>query len=874
MIISIKSSASGGSSRGLVHYLAHSKLDPLKEEAPSREFFNESENDLDVRSANRHLSLTDGKPKAEELLHIVIAPSKEEIAKIGDDLKTKKAALKAIVRETVARLEKQVKAKHLKWIATAHFNTDNPHAHLALQKEFINKNGQTENLRITRQMLYYNLKQENGEKTLHKGSLILAAEGKLREIAVERQKARENAHLAETDKVVEKSNIQVKNPKQLSVGQTEKIPNYSERRILAEEMLVAAEIARRERNIENLIEHGDKKRFKIKDEETAATRHVSLFDIERKIETISRRKAHALNPKNAEKRAAAILQIAETERAKHLPVINQLETIRRHVLGFENRHLSEAQEKHTRVHNQKLLIEKKYERLKTDPPLPLFTPDEIQQLQSEAIGEQNIEKTLLLETIRQSNALELNRPSRRESDLEELLGAKIVASLKLEAAEKRLADFPKNKDFVKVKIGNSIWSHNSLEQHKNQNASKNGLWKQIKANTFKLVFASEKKNSAGETINYQALHVQVSDALETTENGRRQKLEKQKDFAQTLNKIFQADTNPNKTNLTPTFSAFELAEVEDLAQSAGRVDFYEKSLSWQENFLLEKSPPVQNKPPIKEQEFSGQTGLPKNQSERAEKIIGKFIAGRAAARVILATIKVAQAQENIARYNRSKMFIKHSIKDTETGTERALSLRDAQPKKQYYLLDRILQKALETKEQKQERKLVHQAAKIKEKEMMLDLAKSETLLSRLENQKNLMQEKYDVKIEITPVFTPKEISALDSRKYQTTDKKEAEYLSKIITEAEKKTSVERIQDLLQGAAKELEALLPQISEKREPENSLLNQENPIRQLPDKTQEIASQIGAAEKNIQPTQDHVKIETIEREKTPFKEKGRSR
>ena len=150
MIISIKSSASGGSSRGLVHYLAHSKLDRAKEEVEKREFFNESENDLDVRSANRHLSLSGEKPKTEELLHIVVAPSKEEIESVGDNLKTKKAALKAIVRETVARLEKEVKAKQLKWIAALHFNTDNPHAHLALQKEFINENGQRENLRITR----------------------------------------------------------------------------------------------------------------------------------------------------------------------------------------------------------------------------------------------------------------------------------------------------------------------------------------------------------------------------------------------------------------------------------------------------------------------------------------------------------------------------------------------------------------------------------------------------------------------------------------------------------------------------------------------------------------------------------------------------
>ena len=874
MIISIKSSASGGSSRGLVHYLAHSKLDKAKEEVESREFFNESENDLGVRQANQNLSKTGEKTKAEELLHIVIAPSKEEIESVGDDVKSKKLALKSIVRETIARLEKEVKAKHLKWIAVLHFNTDNPHAHLALQKEFINETGQTENLRIKREMLHYNELGENGEKTLHKGALILAAEGKLREIAGEREKALDNNHNVEAEHLHEKVKIETDQSTQIPITNPKNPANYDERRILAEEMLVAAEIARRTRNIENLIEHGDKKRFNIKDAETDTTSHLSLFDIERKIAHLSQLKSRNLYPKDAEKQAASLSQISETERIKFIPVLNQLETVRRHVLGFENRHLSEVQEKHRPLHNQRLLIEKKYERLKTDPPLPLFTPEEVQQLQTEAISEQNIEKTLFLEKIRQSNALELNQPTRRTCDVRELLGAKIVAALKLEAAEKRLADFPRTKDFVRVKIGNSILSHNSLKHHEKHNTFKKGLWEQIKANTFGLIFTSENKNSSNEKLNYPILKSQISDTLKTMENTRRDEIENRKEFVQTLDQILQADTNPNKTNLAPAFSAFELAEVEDLAQSAGRVDFYEKSLDWQEKFLLEKSLSQQNKPPIKNEEFSGQTGLPKNQSETAEKIIGKFISGRAAARLILANTKVAEAQENIVRYNRNKMFIKHSIKDTKTGAEREVSLREVEPKKHFYLLDRIIQRALETKEEKLERDLVNQAATIKEKELTLDLTKSQTLLSRLENQKKSMQTKYNVGNEITPIFTPKEIAALDARKYQTADKREAERLADIITNAEKKNGVGRIQDLLNNAMKELETFFPNLSNERKPENSLLNQKNPTRQPEDKTKGIVSQNISAQNIIPPVQNQVKTETIEREKTISREKQRSR
>ena len=112
MIISIKSSASGGSSRGLIHYFAHSKLDREKEGIERREFFNEAENDLDVRAGNRHLSRDNSKPTPEELLHVVVAPSKEEMTSVGENTEAKKNALQRIVREVVARLEKEVKAKN------------------------------------------------------------------------------------------------------------------------------------------------------------------------------------------------------------------------------------------------------------------------------------------------------------------------------------------------------------------------------------------------------------------------------------------------------------------------------------------------------------------------------------------------------------------------------------------------------------------------------------------------------------------------------------------------------------------------------------------------------------------------------------------
>lgn len=890
MIISIKSSASGGSSRGLVHYLAHSKLDREKEGVERREFFNEAENDLDVRAANRHLSLDESRPKPEDLLHVVIAPSKEEIAKTGDDLKSKKTALRSVVRETVARLEKEVKARKLRWIAVAHFNTDNPHAHLAVQKQFINEEGKTDILRINRQMLHYNERSENGEKKLHKGALVLAAENKIKEIAGERQKAKQNEKSFEPNKVAARSQSQTENFKQFSVSGSTEIQNFNERRILAEEMLVAAEIRRRESNIENLVEHGDKKRFKIKDDRTEKARHVSLFDIERKIAISSRRKSRLAQPNDAEKRAEFAAKIAREMRVQQEPVIRQLETIRRHVLGFENRHLTEAQEKYTRLGNQKLLIEKKYERLKTPLPLPIFKPDEIQSLQSEAIREQNLEKILMLETVRQSNAAELNRPSRRDRDVRELLAAKTVAELKFQAAENRLRALSANRDFIKVKVGDAVWSHRELKQRELREAGKNNFWTQVKSKTGELLFRSNRKGATAEKLDYPASHKAVTEALEILENTRRIEVGKLKELAQTLDKIFDAETNSNKTKLAPAFSAYELSDAEDLSVDAGRENFYENALSLQVSWLREKlaeslrqagdSKVEQNAGKIEDRQFASKSTETSNQFQSepdaqaaAEKIIGKFVLGRAEARSIIAQTKAIEAQENLDRYRREKFFIKHQVKDAKTGAEREVSLRDVEPRKHYYLLDSILERALESKERKNLRESVRQAAEKGEKELLQNLNNAQNHFERLENQKSRMLEKYSpVQAEVRPIFTPKEIAALDIRAARTLEKSEAKRLEKIVNDAEKDSRVERIQDSLASAAKKIQLLAPDLAQSHE--SKIVQKSNSLneRQTNDQSREISNRSAASDPRSLLIND--KSAETNHERITVKEKGRAR
>jgi hypothetical protein len=66
--------AKRGSSRGLIHYIAHSKIDTEREPEKGRKLFNDFADDLSVQSANNSIKadIVRGRPSNDELHHLVI----------------------------------------------------------------------------------------------------------------------------------------------------------------------------------------------------------------------------------------------------------------------------------------------------------------------------------------------------------------------------------------------------------------------------------------------------------------------------------------------------------------------------------------------------------------------------------------------------------------------------------------------------------------------------------------------------------------------------------------------------------------------------------------------------------------------------------
>ncbi len=109
---------------------------------------------------------------------------------------------------------------------------------------------------------------------------------------------------------------------------------------------------------------------------------------------------------------------------------------------------------------------------------------------------------------------------------------------------------------------------------------------------------------------------------------------------------------------------------------------------------------------------------------------------------------------------------------------------------------------------------------------------------------------------------------------RTTNKSEADRFEKIIRDSEKNNNVGRIQDLLEGAAKELQIIVPNLTKEQESKISQQNDSTDGRQPAGKSQEISNQNAISEASVRASHQHIKAEIVETEKTTVKEKGRTR
>ncbi len=71
----------------------------------------------------------------EDVMHFVISPEKRQFEQLGETLEECLKAFKDLIRQAAQAFLFTFEFVELRWIAAIHFNTDTPHAHLAISRQ-------------------------------------------------------------------------------------------------------------------------------------------------------------------------------------------------------------------------------------------------------------------------------------------------------------------------------------------------------------------------------------------------------------------------------------------------------------------------------------------------------------------------------------------------------------------------------------------------------------------------------------------------------------------------------------------------------------------------------------------------------------------
>lgn len=780
--------AKRSSSRGLVHYIAHSKIDAVREQS-GREIFNEYSDKATVEKASALLKKDVGakRPTNDELHHLVLSFLPGDYERLGKDEKERQKSLKEIARHTMRQFEKEIGADKLSWAAGVHRNTDNPHVHIAIQKEYFDKNLEKQSLNKIPVNLLPHYEKNVAEKDFKPGSLLEAANQKLDEILLEKTRQISRQHHEQTqsaDKSQGKS--QNSNRREHPPDSKSNPENEREREILARAVLAKFYLEKTRENLESLENHGDKRRFKIFDEISKQNRKMSLFDLERRAEKQANRIIKKKNVTDAAIKDELRKKLVEADLQKNADGIKRIKTILHNLIVKENRELRKRESDYQKTKALAEKIRSKYKGENKILPVPDLTPEELEVLQSGSLDKKDVRAANYFEKVRKELSKERRLPTRTDDQLARLKGKKIFMDLKIQIQEKQLKNFNDHKRAFPVEIDGKKWTLatvDSLIEKKKQVGEK--IIGKVGKILGKIGLIEQKVSLA----KLEETKAAIAEKLNEKNERMAGDLAGEKSILKSLDEFYKNDTNPEKENLPAKFTAAELAEVESFAFELKLPDVYREN--WEQQTQL-----IENA-----QGFGKNGDGAKNESKQ------NLIAGRAVAREILTEIEVARCKEEYQEFKKHRDFQKFEVTDRKTGEAKFVSLADVRFDSRGSLFDQTLEYFLENREKRRTRNALEKL--VKEKGSQL----KENLKSAKDLSKVACEIAGDYKTKsffgaarylYTPIFTPKELMTVELRFNQTTVKSEAAHLKKILDSVDG-SKARNLPAILEGFAAEKES---------------------------------------------------------------------
>lgn len=819
VIVSVQ--AKQASSRGLIHYIAHSKLDGARE-AAGREIFGEESGAIAVEKANSLLNddTARKRPLNADLHHLVISFKPDDFQSLGGSEKERTRSLKEIARHAMKRFAGEIGAAKLNWAAGIHRNTDNPHIHIAVGKTYIDKNLEKKYLsKIPRNLLPHHELNEKGEKVFAPGFLIEAAQKKLEEIqqSKERSAHSEKNKTQIREKLTRTAGNRLEINRKNDAAQRPQEPNVKsdverEREILARAILAKYNLEKTREKLDALENYGDRRRFRIFDPVSEKQRYISLFDLETRAERSAAREIKKQRFSDPLKKEELRKTLIGEEIKKNTDGIKRIKTILHHLVVRENRELRKREEDYKSLKAPLDLIRQNYRRENKKLPAPLLSGEELELVQAAALEKKDFRAAHYFERVRLELSREREIPSRSKSEIERLKAARALSELRLLHREKQLKIFEAKRHVFPVELDGKKTTLSQIDESiekalLNEQKFTGKISKALgKIGLFersgKIAELEETKNKILEIWNQKHGKMAAEINLEKT-------------LLKTLNDFYEHETNPEKELIQAKSGTETLAEIETLAARLKLPEVY------RENWLQQK------------QFIEASENKDKSDSGRA----GRVVAGRALARQILSEIELSRCREELDSFKKHRDFTRFEIINHKTGEAKYVSLAEVKFDFSGSLFDQTLEYFLENREKRNARRALEQLTKEKHRELKENLKSAKTISKFAAEAARDYQTRSifgAVKFNHDPIFTPQELMTIELRIHQTTSKSEAKNLQKILDSADHSkannlpiilssfmTENERSGPLEMNSEKSLsKAIQPQKDEvKKEPEKS-------------------------------------------------------
>ena len=481
--------STGGVGAGRVtRYIAEHDKDLEREGPGPRPLFSEDREGMTYRGADRVLD-PDGQPQKEALLHISVSFEEADFEKLGADERERQARLREVIREGMKGMTEKLNVERLTWVAGIHRNTDNPHAHIVVHKQVIEREtGKEKRIgRIPKQLLLHKEMQGDREVLVPGpiGDRFFAALDKQQELYLTPEHPQTKARAAMDqliDRIRERGKTQSeRGANERAGGQVTEERGRHSPRLASTSSFDRAAIARSwtddaqaagaynelrlalgrrfELNMRlsfaqawhnRAVEHGDTYRFEVVDQSTSEERKISDLDVHRRAAA----RAQHFHDRADRERAY------ETDLTRHRETLDELRKAREGKIDVLGKDISALSGKLGLVEARLAQVHES----DTTNLKPIISRSTLSELQDQAVKLNLPETVQELEDLRLELARDHKAPARTDEETATLVAQFNVARADYLAREKRLDNFEASVHLVNYEVGDERWSLAALDK--------------------------------------------------------------------------------------------------------------------------------------------------------------------------------------------------------------------------------------------------------------------------------------------------------------------------------------------------------------------------------------------------------------------------